>query len=45
MFLFWFHCLFSFSYIIPLQKNVLLVTNFSDQKWLVTIVINLDTNL
>jgi len=28
-----------------LQENVLLVTKFSDQKLLVTIVINLDTNL
>jgi len=28
-----------------LQENDLLVTNFSDQKLLVTIVTNLDTNL
>jgi len=28
-----------------LQENVLLVTNFSDQKLLVTILNNLDTNL
>jgi len=28
-----------------LQENVLLVTNFSDKKLLVTIMTNLDTNL
>jgi len=30
---------------VSLQENTLLVTNFSDQKLLVTIVTNLDTNL
>jgi len=27
------------------QENTPLITNFSDKKWLVTIVTNLDTNL
>jgi len=31
--------------ILSLQENTILVTNFSDQNFLVTIVTNLDTNL
>jgi len=33
------------AYVVSLQENDLLLTNFSDQKLLVTIVTTLDTNL